>query len=93
MIKISFFSSYEQDLRELFEKESQLHDKIDISIDRFKENPHDTRLRTHALRKRLKGKYSFSITNDVRIVFEWVGKTRVRFLAIGSHTNAYGKKK
>lgn len=92
MIKISFFSSYEQDLLELFEKEPQLQNQIDISVDRFKENPHDTRLRTHALRKRLQGQYAFSVTNDIRIVFEWVGKTKVRFLAIGSHKNVYGKK-
>lgn len=59
----------------------------------FRKNSTDTRLHTHALRKRLQGQYAFSVTNEIRIVFEWVGKSKVRFLAIGSHKNVYSRKK
>ncbi len=73
-------------------KHADLKQTVIERVKFFRNNPNDTRLRTHALRKRLKGTFSFSITNDIRIVFEWVGKTKVRFLAIGSHKNVYGKK-
>ena len=59
----------------------------------FRKNPNDTRLKNHPLKKRLSGKWAFSITGDVRIVYEWTGKNSARFLAIGGHTNVYSKKK
>jgi len=39
----------------------------------------------------MRGKFSFSITGDVRIVYEWLGRNEVRFLAIGGHRKVYGK--
>lgn len=58
----------------------------------FVNKPDDTRLRNHKLRKRMKGKFAFSITGDVRIVYEWLGKNIVRFLAIGGHNKVYNRK-
>ena len=37
----------------------------------------------------MKGKFAFSITNDIRIIYEWLGKNTVRFLAIGGHKKVY----
>jgi len=39
----------------------------------------------------MKGKWAFSVTDDIRIVYEWLGKTTVRFLAIGRHSKVYKK--
>jgi mRNA-degrading endonuclease YafQ of YafQ-DinJ toxin-antitoxin module len=58
----------------------------------FLNNPLDTRLRTHKLRRRLAGKFAFSLDADSRVVFEWVGKNTVRFLNIGSHREVYPKR-
>lgn len=58
----------------------------------FKKNPNDTRLKNHALKKRMKGKFSFSITDDIRIVYKWLGKNTVRFLAIGGHKKVYTRR-
>lgn len=55
----------------------------------FRKNPLDTRLDGHALKKRMKGKFAFAIDEDVRIVYEWSGKTTARFLAIGEHIQVY----
>jgi len=41
----------------------------------------------------MKGKFAFSITDDIRIVYEWLGKSTVRFLAIGEHEKVYTSKK
>ncbi|MBI2086543.1 hypothetical protein HYT74_04330 [Candidatus Daviesbacteria bacterium] len=55
-------------------------------------NPQDTRLKNHSLTGRMIGKWAFSITGDIRIVYEWLGKTAVRFLAIGGHKKVYRRK-
>ena len=58
----------------------------------FKKNPDDTRLDNHPLKRAMKGKWAFSITDDIRIIYEKIGPQTVRFLAIGKHTEVYGKK-
>ena len=78
-------------LEVLLKNHPNLRNSIDTSEARFRDNPRDTRLRTHALRKKLHGKYAFSVNGDIRIVFEWSGKTTARFLAIGSHKKVYGR--
>jgi mRNA-degrading endonuclease YafQ of YafQ-DinJ toxin-antitoxin module len=55
-------------------------------------NPDDTRLDRHPLTKKMGGKWAFSITDDIRIVYEWLGKNTVRFLAIGKHRKVYFRK-
>ena len=62
-------------------------------IARLRKNPKDSRLEAHPLRKRLKGKLAFRVTDDVRVVFEWLGKNTVRLLAIGGHKKVYSKRR
>lgn len=49
----------------------------------------DTRLGNHALHRRMTGEFAFSITNDIRIVYEKVGVNWVKFLNIGNHKEVY----
>lgn len=58
-------------------------------INLFKKNSKDTRLGNHKLTGKMAGQYAFSITDDIRIVYEITGKNTVRFLAIGSHDKVY----
>lgn len=67
----------------------QLLDEINWRIKLFAINSNDTRLGNHALIKRMKGKFAFRITDDIRIVYKWLGKNTVRFLAIGGHSRVY----
>lgn len=71
---------------------NELLDNIQYLIKLFIVNTEDTRLHNHALRKRMKGKLAFSITGDIRIIYEWLGKNKVRFLAIGGHNKVYNRK-
>ena len=87
MIKIVRSGKYTKMLQEI--DNNELLDKIQYLINLFIINPGDSRLYNHALRKRMKGKYAFSITGDIRIVYEWLGKQKVRFLAIGGHNKVY----
>lgn len=89
MVKIKFGKTYYRSLKILIEQQPTISVEIERSIDLFKKNPQDTRLENHALRKQLEGKYAFSVTGDIRIVYEWKGKTTARFLVIGSHRAVY----
>lgn len=61
-------------------------------VQMFAQKPHDSRLKNHALQRRMKGKWAFSIDDDVRIIYLWSDKKTARFLAIGGHSIVYGRK-
>lgn len=65
--------------------------EVEQCIKRFRNNPVDTRLRNHQLHRTLFGQWAFSVTGDIRIVYEWMSKTTVRFVAIGRHEVVYKK--
>ncbi|MDO8452804.1 MAG: hypothetical protein Q7S79_03575 [bacterium] len=67
----------------------ELLDLIENKIILFQKNPEDTRLVNHPLKRKLKGEWAFSITGSIRIVYEWQGKSTVRFLRIGDHETVY----
>ena len=52
---------------------------------RFRANPFDARLRTHALKGRLKGLWSYSVDYRHRILFEFLPHGAVLYHDIGSH--------
>ena len=89
MIKINRPGEFEQMLENLCEKEPKIIEIAQEKIHLFQNNPNDTRLQNHPLKRSMEGKWAFSITDDIRIVYKWLGKTSVRFLAIGSHTKVY----
>ena len=62
---------------------------MDLRILQFKNNPRDTRLFDHDLRKRMNGQKAFSIDNDVRIVYRQKKKNLVQFMDLGGHEEVY----
>lgn len=88
-MKIIRTGRFELMLDLLVQSDASMKELVRERISLFQKNPEDTRLDTHSLRKRLKGKWAFSITGDIRIVFEWLGTHRVRFLTIGGHNVVY----
>ena len=84
MIKVDFGKDFNKEYKTVVERDPELKDTVPRIIKLFKNNPEDTRLRNHALRKKMKGKHAFSITSDIRIVYEKIGKNTARFLAIGT---------
>ena len=92
MIRVVRSRKYEETLKRLLVDYKDIK-SIRTAIKIFSKKPSDTRLKTHALRKRLLGKYAFSVDNDIRIIFERLAKNTVRFLAIGKHIDVYGRNK
>lgn len=52
----------------------------------FRNNPFDTRLKTHKLTGQLDGYWALSVTHSYRIIFDFVGEDTVRFYRVGPHT-------
>ena len=92
MIKIQKRGDFTLMLDELLAEDEYLEEIINERIKWFQSNPHDTRLDKHPLHRKLEGKWAFSITDDIRIIYEWLGKTTVRFLGIGGHGKVYKRK-
>lgn len=89
MISVSTTGVYEQCLATLVEASPELEPAIDRVVRRFKNNPSDTRLDVHELRKRLAGRCAITVTRDIRIIFRWIGKRHALFLTIGPHETVY----
>lgn len=91
MIKAKFIGDFDKDYAELVAEDPTLQKVVFERIEFFKKNPDDTRLDNHVLTKKMKDRWAFSITDDIRIVYKWTGKKTVRFLAIGPHTKVYNQ--
>lgn len=92
MVKVREAGDYIENLKTLILEFPEIELIVAERTKWFKNNPQDTRLDNHPLKKPMLGKWSFSITDDFRIIYEWLGKTTVRFLAIGPHVKVYSIK-
>lgn len=93
MPKINRTGAFDQMYLDLCKEFPDLEPVLTQRIRWFKKNPKDTRLDDHLLTKPMEGKSAFSITDDLRIVYEWITKTTVRFLDIGPHAKVYARKR
>ena len=93
MVKVRRSGKFVTMLGNLLSKDERYRLLVDKAVDLFVRNPKDTRLGTHALSKRMRGQWAFWVTDDVRVVFEWLSKTTVRFLMIGGHPEVYRRKR
>ncbi|MCX6726839.1 MAG: type II toxin-antitoxin system mRNA interferase toxin, RelE/StbE family [Candidatus Shapirobacteria bacterium] len=48
-------------------------------------------LNDHPLHSKLSGCRSFSITKDIRVIYQIIDDNPVRFLNVGTHNQVYGK--
>lgn len=92
MVKIDFTGRFNTMYSAVLEKNPELEEEVFKRVNWFRHRPDDERLDNHALRKRMKGKWAFSITDDIRIVYEWKTKNVARFLSIGGHEKVYDSK-
>ena len=51
----------------------------------FRLNAFDPRLKTHALKGKLKGLWSYSINRDYRVLFEFLSSAEILYHDIGTH--------
>ena len=89
MIQIELNEDYIRDLKSLCQREPDLKEVVEKKANWFAKKPADERLENHPLGRDMAGLYAFRITGDIRIIYKWLGKNRVRFLAVGTHEEVY----
>lgn len=63
----------------------RLQDEVFEKIELFKKEPTNETLKIHVLHGRFKGSYSFSVSYEYRIIFDYDGKYRIILLDFGDH--------
>ena len=81
-MKIYFSSKFAKEYKKLPKKIKLLAEKKEKI---FRKNPHETSLKTHRLKGKLKDFYSFSIDYHYRILFEFKKDDIVWFHSVGTH--------
>ncbi|OGU39149.1 MAG: plasmid stabilization protein [Ignavibacteria bacterium GWB2_35_12] len=88
-MEITFYPSFIKSFKKKIKNDKSLIIHFQEKLDIFKENPYDTRLKTHKLTGKLKDMYSFSISYDIRIIFSFYEKDKVIFEDVGTHDEVY----
>jgi addiction module RelE/StbE family toxin len=87
-MRILYRDHFKKSYKKRFLHNDKLVRLITSKINQFATNPLDPQLRTHALTGGMKGFYSFSITGDIRIIYQIIDEVAY-FYDIGSHNQVY----
>ena len=89
MIKAAWDEGFKRSYKKRVRNNSRLKKKFWEKMSTFLENPFFPLLRTHKLSGKLAGQWAFSVDDDCRIVFEFVGEDQVLLIDVGSHDEVY----
>ncbi len=79
----------QQSFEKRYEKLPKILQKKTLdALRRFLANPHEKRLKDYLLQGRLRNKRAFSVTGDVRVIYE-KEKDAVLLLDVGTHAQVY----
>lgn len=81
--RILYSSHFIRALKYLHPKFKKL---IEERTEIFKQNCFDQRLKTHKLKGKCKGFWSFSLTHSHRVLFEFLDDETAAFIDIGDHS-------
>jgi len=89
-MEVSFSNSF----KKVFEKRiksAETKTEFWVRVELFVGDPFDPNLRTHKLSGKLKNLWSFSVENDVRVVFFFTDDKpkKAVFVDLGSHNEVY----
>ena len=89
MTRATWDEGFKRSYRKRVRNNSRLKKKFWEKMESFLENPFFLQLRTHKLSGKLAGQWAFSVDDDCRIVFEFVGEDQVLLIDVGSHDEVY----
>lgn len=72
-------------IRQYKKLSSALQLEVKEKTELFRKDPKHSFLKTHKLKGKLKGFWSFSVNYEYRIVFQYESKNGVALLAVGTH--------
>lgn len=85
-IKISFREGFNKTLKPLNDKQ---RDKLAGLVVLLSANPFNSKLRTKALSGKLSGLYSFRISRDYRVLFQFISPVEICLLELGHRKDIY----
>ena len=86
-MQIQFHANFEKRFRKLSEK---LKEKTRGALEKFFKDPFHPSLKNHALHGELEGKRAFSVTGNLRVIFEeHENYFLVIMLDVGTHSQVY----
>lgn len=86
-MQIQYHKNFTKNFKKLTPK---LQQKTLTAIEQFTKDPHNPLLRNHALKGRMQGLRAFSVSGDVRIIFqEKDNYVLVIMLDVGIHNQVY----
>jgi len=89
VIRATWDQGFKRSYKKRVRNNSRLKKKFWEKMEIFLENPFFPQLRTHKLSGKLAGQWAFSVDDDCRIVFEFVGEDQVLLIDVGSHDEVY----
>jgi addiction module RelE/StbE family toxin len=89
MIEIDFHKKFQKHYLKRIKFNTNLDNIFHEKVRLFSSDPNCKILNNHYLTGRMKKLYSFSITGDIRVIYQWVDSETVLFLDIGSHNQVY----
>lgn len=90
-IEILYTKTFLKQFNKRITPNKNLYKKYLERVRLFQENPNNPVLRNHQLKGARQGLYSFSITGDIRVIYEFTDdrKIVVFFVEVGSHNQVY----
>lgn len=87
-MKIEFTNEFIKNHKRRFRNKIQFQKKFETRVRLFSQNPKNPIIRDHELKGDLKGKRSFWITGDIRVVY-MIYRNTAYFIDIGTHNQVY----
>lgn len=83
MVTVYYSSAFKKSVKKYSSYKKQIKKRIEIFI----KDPHSPSLKTHKLKGELAFYYAFSVTYNLRVLFEFIddSHTKVGFIDIGTH--------
>jgi proteic killer suppression protein len=81
--------AFKRSYRKRIKKDEERRRRFWRRMDLFLASPFSPQLRTHKLSGKLEGRWAFSVDDDCRVVFEFIGEDKVLLIDIGSHDEVY----
>ena len=89
MTQVFFSSTFKRAFKKRIAGQKDLEEKFWRHVEIFTADPFDPRLRTHKLSGKLSELWSFSLADDLRVIFYFLPQNRAMFENIGTHEEVY----
>lgn len=88
-MKIERHPNFQKSFRKRIANDSKLINKTGAKIKAFQQNPSNPVLKDHPLKGSKRKFRAFSITGDIRIIYQKINDKHVVFYDIGTHNQVY----